>query len=348
MPDEETVTQEAPATDTDLADGIGSQEDEQAAFDSEEEPSVGAGLVPPDEKPDTKPVKDEKLHENTESEENKPDDKENKPAKSDQQEGEPDNEEDDDDEDLKRGKELLDAIKEKEAAEAAKKEDAPTETTRDDAEKQAKHQRISQVYNQSWDEKSIKDTLLKVIPPNLFPKDPVKLEDGSTLDFGTVMEEVPELPSMIAMMAHNVIEQMVATGYLVGNDRYSKDVEKYMGAVDQRIFTNTIINRIPKAREIVSSTEFQEWAPKQKPELQALWKSNSPLDRVAFINRFLNREVIGKTKVKNKELETKRSSEKKNFDSIHAARKKPSQKTGTPSSAMTPEEQELEGFMGDD
>ena len=299
--------------------------DEAAAFASETDDDEGLqGLEQPGEKaaedkiPDEPPVRD-KLEEAGEAGE---------------EAGEEDEEDEEDDEDVIRGKEILaeqeqEDVEKKAADEAAKTQRPETGTY--------------SPFTEKHDAESI-EFMKSVIPPGLFP-DTLTLKDGTELDFAAIYESEPEIPVMIVTLANNLIRQMIANKYLVT----SQDIAEIRDSIDNRFFERTLTNKqdgVSNAKDIFHSPGFKKWLPDQTKEIQALLRSGDPYDHIRLYKRFINSSGLKEAKSKVKNLDEKRRASKEKFDSIHKTTIKSKAKAG--GSALSPREQELEGFNARD
>ena len=252
-----------------------------------------------------------------------------------------------DDDDIKRGRELLAAQKKaKEEQEAAKPPVDESKMT----PQQKREARISAVLNESFDKDTIEKVILPSIPKNILPKEPITLADGTTMDFGEVVKDYPEMPALVAIIANNIMRQMAATGYLVSGEQYQSDIQRFGKTIDSRQMERTIthpVYGVPNAKEIVRSADFAPWMEKQPDEIKALFSSPDPFDRIKILKRFVNKGVLGEAKQQKEQAELKRVAAKKNFDAIHKT-KKPVGSVKPTRSAMRPEDEEAEAFYSED
>lgn len=278
---------------------------------------------PDDKKPDKK---DDKAAAKEESDDKTDEESEEETEEKDEESEEDETEEDDD---VKRGKEILD----KETKAQAEKEAA---------ERAVKEQRVpnpSPPSERKLDGKTI-EWYKSVIPPNFLPEN-VTLADGSVLDFASM----PEVPVAAAAIAHNIVSQMIHNGYLMTATNF----ENLSNSVNQRLFMNSLTNTydgVPKAAEIAASDGFKKWFTEQSKEIQALQRSGDYRDHAKLFKRYLNASGIEKAKEKVNEIDDKRKEKKKQFDDIHKTTVK---SKGKPkASSVTPREEELEGFTSKD
>jgi hypothetical protein len=330
MPDDQVVTdQVAEQPPVDTTDQV---VDEGAAFESEDDQSkaeLPADKTEPEKKEDKEtPAADEPKDESSAGE------------------GEAPPDEDETDEDILRGKELL-AEQEKEAEEKRLKEEADKaelEKSQIPPEKLNLHK----LQTEAFDKNAI-ETFKSIVPENLFPDEPVELSDGTTLDYASLVKEYPEMPSYVAGVANNIVRQMLETGYMVSGEKYQKDVQGIRDSLAQHLFLRDVthpIYGVPKAKEIVKSKEFNEWLPKQKPEIHAMLKSKDAFDSIKVFKRFLNREVIGGMKVGAEETDNARATAKETFD---AAMKKEKSNPSKPGKSNLSGEDEMRiAFESDD
>jgi len=247
-------------------------------------------------------------------------------------ETEPDEESD---EDIARGKEL---VAEQERAESARR-----------AAEEA--QRVAKVdaggydpFNERQNAEGI-EFFRSVIPKGLFP-DTATLKDGTELDFKGMLDTEPEIPVMAAIIANNLIRQMIANKFLVTH----ADLEGMNDAFDNRLFTRTVTNRadgVPNARKIYNDPAFRKWVPEQPKEIQALMRSSDPYDHIRVFKRYLGKaglETAGKKVV---DLDEKRKTAKGNIDAVlkNTIRSKTAKPKGT---TLSHREEEAEGFSSKD
>lgn len=262
---------------------------------------------------------------------------------------------DPDDEDLQRGKEILEERKQAiEAEEAAKKEAQAQEAAQKAGSDQTQGQDdgldVKTILNESFDDRVIKDFILPSLPKNLFPTEPIVMDDGTALDFQAVINDIPELPAMIMMVANNMVRQMAATGYLVQGDKFQRQVQEYDQTVNDRLWESTITHPeygVPNAKQIVESEGFQKWYEKQPDAIAALFASNNPYDRIKGLKRYVNQGVLGEASRKKQDADAKRKANKAVFDAVY----KPSKRAASSrpgKSAMSPQDEELAAFMSDD
>lgn len=246
-------------------------------------------------------------------------------AEEEEKEGEEEELESEEDEDIARGKELIDEtaavkkeIEERETKEEAKEEYSPftVKYTREDIE-----------------------TFQNVIPENLLP-DTAILPDGTELDFKEVLE--PEIPIAAAAIANNIVQQLVANGYLVSGEQ----LQAVNQAFDDKLFIRTLTNKadgVPKALEIYKSDGFKAWFKDQGAEITALMDSGDPKDHIRVFKRFLGQAGKDEADEKIKKIDGKRKKAKEKFDAIHKTtvkNKGPAKKK----SGVSPEDEERAGF----
>uniref|UniRef100_A0A6H1ZLE8 Uncharacterized protein n=1 Tax=viral metagenome TaxID=1070528 RepID=A0A6H1ZLE8_9ZZZZ len=320
---------------TEVTEQIETAGDESAAFSAEPESDVLEdtnleGLdqpeksAEPDKKDDT--VDPDKADKDTKADPDK--DKAGKEKTGDEEEVE--TEELDADEDVARGKEVLEAQEQADA----------------DAAAVAAAKKTEKIESGGYDPRNEVNGLEQIefmkgaIPPGLFP-DTVTLKDGTVLDFKNIIDTDPEIPVMIATIANNIIKQMVVNKYLATHH----DLDSFNESVDNRLFLRTITNKVdgvPKAREIYQDPKFKTWFGEQPKEIQALMKSPDPYDQIRVFKRYLNKSGLEKAGGKVAEIDGKRKKDKSTFDKIHKTTVK---SKGKPSgSALNPREDELAGF----
>lgn len=312
MPDElEQVAEPETTEQTTEAEDI--LKNETDAFESEsDEPEKPEETIIPEEPEEKTEETDEESDESEESEES----------------GEEESEED---EDVKRGKEIL---AEKQAAEEAQKKQDETQDSDepDDLRKE------------SFDNETI-GKLASYLPKNLLPGT-AKLEDGTELDFKTVLSDYPEIPHIIAAYTNNIIRQMVGSGFLVSDEALNNFGQKF----DQKSYVRTVTHPqygVPQAGNIINSDEYKSWVEKQPAEIQALRESGNPFDMIRVIKRFQNQGILDDAKKKAEEHDEKRREKKKTFDAVHKTAKK-----RTPTKPKTEiidgKAQEMEAFLSDE
>ena len=245
---------------------------------------------------------------------------------------------DDDDDDIKRGREIISENEKAETAAASQKQAAATDTA------QSQQAPAYDPLTEQHDAKSI-DFFKGVIPKGLFPKEPITLADGTELDFNSVIENEPEIPVMVAIIANNIVKQMVKNGYLATTD----STTSIRSEVDNKLFVRTLTNKVdgvPNARQIYADPKFKEWFGKEPKEVQALLRSEDPYDHIRVFKRFINKSGKDAADSKVVAIDKKRAEMKANFDGLH---KTTVRSKGKPKgSAMTPREEELEGFSSKD
>jgi hypothetical protein len=241
--------------------------------------------------------------------------------------------------DILRGKEILEAEqKEKEERESREREEAAKQT---DTPSRSK-------LSDERFEKQHLEVFHNVLPKNLFPKEPVKLNDGTELDFNSLVTDYPEIPYFVAGIVNNLVRQMTEGGYLVSNDHNQKQIGQINEGFEKQLFVRTVTHPeygVPKAAEIADSKKYKEWLPEQPEEIQALLRTNDPWNHIRVLKRFLNKEVLGKAEEEVSKKDKTRKAKKENFDAIHKTTIK---STGKRSSSMSPEDEEAAAFYGDD
>jgi len=325
MPDDDVIIEETPVTEQEEKPDLPA--DEAAGFASEKDDDIDEGtegLTDPDEKipetdkePEKKPEK--KPEKDPEAEEEDTDTKED--VDTDEEE----------DEDIARGKDVI-AEEEKTAAEKKIAEDA------EKAEK-----RETGGYNpfrERHDAESI-EFFKGVIPEGIFP-DKVTLKDGTDLDFKGVLENDPEIPVMVTVIANNIIRQLMANKVLATHD----DLDAAAEAVDNILFERTVTNRfdgVPDAKKIYQAPEFKKWVGEQPKEIQALMKSSNPYDHIRVFKRYLNKSGLESADKTVAEVDKKRKAAKERADGIlkSTVRSKSAKPKGA---TLTPREEEKEGF----
>lgn len=183
-----------------------------------------------------------------------------------------------------------------------------------------------------------------VIPPKLLP-DTAKLKDGTELNFGSIIESEPEIPVMIAVIANNLIRQMIANKYIATHE----DLNGTKQTFDNQLFIRTVTNEangVPDAPRIARDPKFQEWLAKQPKEIQVLRKSRNPKDHIRMFKRYLNNAGLEKAKATVKDIDDKRKEKKKTFDAIHKTTVKSKGKPGE--TAQSARDEELAGFNSND
>lgn len=301
--------------------------DEDAAF-SEDEEHVS------DESQESEQVADEETQDEQVS-----DDTEDKSEPDSEQDTE--SSDDEEDEDLKRGKAILDA----EEQERAEKERLENERREQEQAKETPH--ANKLVGERFEQHHF-EALKNFIPQNLFPKEPVKLSDGTELDFKTLVTDYPELPFYVSAIANNLVRQMTESGFLVSNEAAQQQLSKVHETMDQRTFSMTVTHPeygVPKAAEIADSQEFKDWYSKEKPEIQALGKSKDPWDHIRMFKRYLNKEVLGNAKAEVEKKDEQRRKKKDNFDAVHKTTIK---SKGKRSSFVNPEDEEAAAFNSED
>jgi len=300
--------------------------DEAAGFASDVDDDLEDGLEGLDQE---EPILLEDKVEKAEAE--KPDDKVEKP---DDKVAEGLGEDEEDDEDTIRGKEL---VAEQEKEETDKK-------VAEDAEKvQRREEGAYNPFAEQHDAKSL-SFFRGIIPPNLLP-DIVTLEDGTELNFKSVLETDPEIPVMITTIANNLIRQLVANKYLATN----LDIAGLGEDFDDKLFMRTLTNKhdgVKDAKKIYNSEDFKKWLPEQPKEIQALLKSKDPDDHARLYKRFLGKSGLDTAKEEIAEKDAAKKAKKEKFDAIHkmTVKSKPKPKAG----AVTDREEERAGFESKD
>uniref|UniRef100_A0A6M3XTL2 Uncharacterized protein n=1 Tax=viral metagenome TaxID=1070528 RepID=A0A6M3XTL2_9ZZZZ len=317
MPDDEKITEQ-----DDL------EKDEALAFNSDDadESTEGLDVENEFELEDKKPEEPGKKPE--------PDDKENELVKKPGDAEEDDGEVEDEDEDLERGKEIL------AEQERAEKERIQREAT------QRQHRQETGAYNPRAEVNTPEsiEFFKNVVPQNLFPET-VTLKDGTELDFASVINHEPELPVMMAVIANNIVRQMIHSGFLSTRT----DIDVLDRRVQDRLFARTVTNKqdgVPEAAKIYHDPEFKKWFDKEPKEIQALQGSDDPYDHIKLFNRYLNKSGLEAAGKKVADLDEKRKAKKKSFDAIHKTTVR--NKKASPGSMVDPMEEMREGFESED
>ena len=170
-----------------------------------------------------------------------------------------------DDEDILRGRELLSR---REKSETTDTDDArrAQQQAQEQAQRQAQQQAQANAQRQSpaqesYDTNAI-ETINKFIPKNLFPKDPVKLSDGTELDYGHVMQQLPELPTMITGTFDFMVRELTKSGYLLTGKSAQDTIGKLTDSIKNEFFLQHLTHPeygVPNAAEIAKTDEFQKW-----------------------------------------------------------------------------------------
>jgi hypothetical protein len=251
-------------------------------------------------------------------------------------------EDDETDEDVKRGKEIIEqqkadqerAEKEQQEKEAAKADEKPVPPD---------------LRSESFTPDVVKN-LAGFVPKNLLPKGDVELEDGTTLNFDDIVNDYPGLPLMITAISNNIVRQMVQTGFLVSEGRYKSDTENFQKGINQREYERIVthpVYGIPEAKKIIQGDEFKKWIGDQPDEIKALYEvSNNPWDLVKVIKRFKGTELLGGSKEKADAHDKKRKGNKEIFDGVHRSTVK--SKGAPKQSRLSGKEEEAAAFYGDD
>ena len=252
--------------------------------------------------------------------------------------GEKEEGEEEGDEDILRGREIL------------KEEESPEkEETLEEEEKPEEKREIQEASDNPafsvGDEKMVK-FFSGIIPEKLIP-DKAASHSGVDLDFKDYMETNPEAAPMMAIIADNLIRQLIHSGYLMTSEAAKKEIEEIRGETDQKFFDRSLTNAVPKAKEIESGDDYKKWIANQPKEIQALDKSNDPEDKIRALKRFLDSEGLEDAKAKKKDLAEKRAKAKEKTDAILKTTIR-GKKRQTPASAMSPEEEEDAGFFSKD
>lgn len=184
-----------------------------------------------------------------------------------------------------------------------------------------------------------------VMPEGLFP-DKVTLKDGTELDFKAVLENDPEIPVMVAIIANNLIRQMIANKFLVTN----ADLDGMNETIDNRLFTRTVTNRtdgVPNAQKIYSDPAFKKWTGEQPKEIQALMRSSDPYDHIRVFKRYLGKAGLDDAKKNVVSLDEKRKVAKDKIDGVlkNTVRSKSAKPKGT---VLSQREEEAAGFNSED
>lgn len=333
--------------------------DEVAAFgqDDDSDDTDELGLDP--EKKAAKKSDDASASDEKDKKQAKPKDGESEEGESEKEGGkkadDSENSGDDDDEeelddDTKRGRELLEA--QKAADDKKKEEEAAADTAKNETDE--KKSGDDEEFDSKYSIESYTDDHIKqfngIIPEGLFPKDPVKLDDGTELDFESVVKDYPEIPAMVAGITNHIVREMMGTGFLAGGDHLKSGGNDLMQKIQNMLFVREIthpVYGVPNAKDIVESKEFPKWLEKESDEIKALEKSANPHDRIRLLKRFLNNEVVDKMEEGAAAADDKRKAAKKNFDAVH----KSTPKSGKPKSkkavADTPDD-ERAAFEEDD
>jgi len=255
-------------------------------------------------------------------------------------EEEPEPKEEETDEDVERGKAIIEQRQKQEA---------------ERQQREAEQQRTQDPDKYDYRKESLKqeqvEVLNSVIPKNLLPTGPIKMEDGTVLNFDDLTKEYPELPIYIGAHVDNIIRQLVDSGFLVGSQKYQSDIKSINDGMDQRMFLRTVTHPqygVPEAAKIAASQEFKDWFASEKPEVQALGSSKDPWDHVRLLKRFQGKAVLSEAKQKAAEKDIERQEKKKNFDAIHKTTIKTKSNTRAQKSSLTPEAEELEAFTSKD
>lgn len=240
-----------------------------------------------------------------------------------------------DDEDVKRGKEIIEA-QEKADAEAKQKEDE----ARAEAERQKTQQSHVSVREEAYNIKDV-EFIREVIPKDFFPKGTIELSNGEVLDFESAIEETPELPIMIASITHNIVRQMVENNYLLTTEMGTKMMEQ----VDNKLFVEAVKSKVPNAEKI-DNKDLVNWLKDEPKEIQVLNFSKDPQDKVRLLTRFINKMGKGEADEQLKAHDDKRRKSKEAFDKVHSTTVRSKGKSFN--SALSPEEEEIAAFNEED
>lgn len=311
--------------------------DEKDAFDDETE-DVMTDIHEETPKPEKEDVDDEKKGIGEElGDKVKPDEKKEEPEKK-PVEGET---EDEEDEDVKRGKELI---------EAKAKADEEAQVKLDEEKATAKTEKEG-TYS-PYTSKATPEDLQRystALPEGFLP-DGMTLENGEVLDFKTYREDNPELVPMTIATVVNVVEQLLAAGHLVDAKSAKSKLDDVYTSIDNQLFMRTVTNArhgVPKAREIHGSDEFQAWLKEQPPEIQALDSSSDADDHIRMLKRYLNKSGLEDAKKKTQEIDKKRAKKKKKVDGILKTTPK-SKQTKPGVSSVSGDDEEREAFESED
>lgn len=318
---------------------IGKEEDESEFFESEED-ELGNEVSGKEEQSSNESESEQQEQESSQ-ESNQEQQTESETNDTDES-NESDETEEEDDEDLIRGKSLLEA-------EQKAEEDRQKKEREEQDQRQQQEQPQNQLVGERFDHQHF-EALRSHIPKNLFPNEPVKLSDGTELDFKSLVTDYPELPYYVSAMANNLIRQMAASGFLVSGESSQKQLTNINETIDKRNFVRTVTHPeygVPKAHEISESQEFKEWYPKQPAEIQALGKSENPWDHIRMFRRFLKQSVIDKADQANNETDANRQEKKKKVNSALKAPDK-SQKRRQPAPKKDDPDDERAAFESKD
>lgn len=339
MPDDTEITQvtEQPQ---ETSDDAGIMQDEILAFNDDSMDDNRALGMRPGEVPPENEVKKPEGESQQDADDGFGDQKQNDDQ--DPEEAEPEvgpevkpDAEVEDDEDVKRGKEIIEA-QEKAEIEAKQKEDE----AKVEAERQRSQQRHVSAREETYVQEDI-EFIRDVIPKDFFPKGTVELSDGQTLDFESAIEVTPELPIMIASIAHNIVSQMVENGYLLTTELGSKMMEQ----VDNKLFSEAVRSKVPNAEKI-DNKDLVNWLKDEPKEIQALNFSKDPQDRVRLLTRFINKMGKGEADEQVKAHDDKRRKSKEAFDKVHSTTVRSKGKNFN--SALSPEDEEMAAFNEED
>jgi hypothetical protein len=300
------------------------EEEETAAFESEEEPDK-------EEEPQEPEEEGSDEEESEESEE----DPEEEPEEGSEEAG---SEEEESDEDVRRGEELLQQ-REKEEKERKEKEEEESRKAKEAEERRQAQERASQPLDT--------DTLKlyrDVVPLDRLP-DTVEI-DGKEMDLKGYTTDFPEAPVLASYAAKSVIDRLVENGLLVTADAHQQAMSDIENRFGNELFSMKVHSLVENASEIYQSDEFQGWYEKQDEKVKALFDSFDPKDHARVFNRFLKESGKAEADKKKKEAEDKARKEKEKRDKIYGAKKK----KGSPSKgkALSPEDEEREAFESED
>uniref|UniRef100_A0A6M3IIU5 Uncharacterized protein n=1 Tax=viral metagenome TaxID=1070528 RepID=A0A6M3IIU5_9ZZZZ len=262
----------------------------------------------------------------------------------DQPEAEPEDEqeegEEDDlglDEDDLRGKELLEQ-------EQKAEEDRKART--EEAERQRRAREQAQLDTRGAppiDERTAK-IYRDVVPDTMIP-DTVEI-DGQSLDLKGYLTDFPESKVLSAMAADRVVIELVKQGFLMTAEQHQQALQEAENRMYDHIFSERVMEDVPKAFEISESAEFKAWQKTAKPGTQALFRSLNPRDHVRGFKKFMAEQGLADATVKKTAKTNTARARKAKHDAIHSttlkSRKQPSK------TSLTPEEEMAEGFYSDD
>ena len=260
--------------------------EKEVAEVEEDEDDFSAVFAEEEEKDKAKDKSEEKVEE-------KPEEKKEKDEEKEESEEEEEAEETEDDDLLKRGKELLDA------EEAQQKEQEAAKKTAD--EKAAK-EAAAKAELRPLNETDVTN-LMGIVDKNEIPDKEFEV-NGVKVNPREFVDDNPEALVVGGLMAAKTINRMTKTGALVSGQALEQKLREHQDLIWGNTFAAMVTMWHSDADDLVQTKEYTGWLDKQKEEVKALVKSGNPLDLIDVINLYKEETITSEDDGKKKEAET--------------------------------------------